>query len=179
MSHPAWSSVAYLTGASRAGGRREGAGGGRRGGRGWLRGAAEARVEQLGSHSRNLIDVKNTRRKHDRPKGPTVIIDQIFDPALGRPAPEDPTRSCLVYPLAGSYCVFDGRLGHGVLDSFSKATRATVLVNWWTHQPRVRARVWRVCVACLLRLETWHLSTNLTTSSLPVVTPPVCPGGHR
>lgn len=51
--------------------------------------------------------------------------------------PEDPTCCYLVYPLAGSYCIFDGRLGHGVLDSFSGSRRATLLVNWWTHQPQV------------------------------------------
>jgi len=60
----------------------------------------------------------------------------MFDQVKGKPVPEDPTSSYLVYPLAGAYCVFDGRLGHGVLDSFAKSKRATLLVNWWTHQPQ-------------------------------------------
>lgn len=71
------------------------------------------------------------------PPGPTVIIDQVFDQEAGAPVPEDPSTSCLVYPLAGSYCIFDGRLGHGVLDSFAGSERATLLVNWWSHQPQV------------------------------------------
>jgi hypothetical protein len=49
----------------------------------------------------------------------------------------------LVWPLKGTYCLFDGRLGHGVLDSCSSSTRATLLVNWWTQCPLVRACVWR------------------------------------
>ena len=36
----------------------------------------------------------------------------------------------------GSYCVFDGASGHGVLDSTPRqGTRATLLVNWWAAQP--------------------------------------------
>ncbi|GBF94117.1 hypothetical protein Rsub_07104 [Raphidocelis subcapitata] len=69
-------------------------------------------------------------------EGPTVVIDQVFDQALGRPVPEDPSSCVLVYPRAGAYCVFDGRLGHGVLDSFAPGARATLLVNWWAARPR-------------------------------------------
>lgn len=33
--------------------------------------------------------------------------------------------------------VFDGGLGHGVLDSVSVGQRITMLVNWWDHKPMV------------------------------------------
>ncbi len=42
----------------------------------------------------------------------------------------------LVWPSAGAYCLFDGGLAHGVLDSAAGGWRATLLVNWWTHRPR-------------------------------------------
>ena len=32
---------------------------------------------------------------------------------------------------------FDGRLGHGVLDSAAAGRRMTLLVNWWTAKPQV------------------------------------------
>ena len=67
--------------------------------------------------------------------GPTVILDQLYDNSSRTPVPEDPDRCLLVYPRQGSYCLFDGRLGHGVLDSFSSAQRTTMLVNWWESQP--------------------------------------------
>jgi hypothetical protein len=69
------------------------------------------------------------------PQAPTVVTDQRFDAAAGRPAPEDPTRSALVFPEAGAYCVFDGALGHGVLEAGGAARRATLLVNWWAARP--------------------------------------------
>lgn len=68
-----------------------------------------------------------------------MVIDQVYDQAAGRPDPEDPTRCVLVFPRAGCYCAFDGALGHGVLDSFAGSRRATLLVNWWAHQPQVGA----------------------------------------
>lgn len=67
---------------------------------------------------------------------PTVILEQLYSQDLGRAAPSTPHRSMLVWPLKGSYCLFDGRLGHGVLDSCSSTTRATLLVNWWTQWPQ-------------------------------------------
>ena len=42
-----------------------------------------------------------------------------------------------MWPLQSSLCVFDGRLGHGVLDSAAAAPRVTMLINWWTYQPQV------------------------------------------
>ena len=69
--------------------------------------------------------------------GPTVVLDQRFDAEQGRPTPESPAASTLVFPLAGSYCLFDGALGHGVLDSGSSERRCTLLVNWWARKPEV------------------------------------------
>jgi len=68
---------------------------------------------------------------------PTVILQQLFDQDLGRPMPSAPSRSMLVWPVKGTYCLFDGRLGHGVLDSCSGSIRATLLVNWWSKCPQV------------------------------------------
>jgi hypothetical protein len=71
------------------------------------------------------------------PAGPTVILQQQYDPSSCRPVPEEPPSSVLVWPLAGNYCLFNGRLGHGVLGSCSGSRRATLLVNWWSQQPQV------------------------------------------
>jgi hypothetical protein len=62
---------------------------------------------------------------------PTVILDQTYDKEAGRPVPPAPTSAVLVWPRAGSYTVFDGRLGHGVLDCCGEALRVTLLINWW------------------------------------------------
>lgn len=51
--------------------------------------------------------------------------------------PEAPLRSLLIYPETGLYCIFDGKLAHGVLESCSTQDRSTLLVNWWRHQPQV------------------------------------------
>jgi hypothetical protein len=68
-----------------------------------------------------------------REQGPTVVLEQLFDASAGRPTPDAPRRGALVFPRSGGYCLFDGRLGHGVLDSFDRsAPRATLLVNFWT-----------------------------------------------
>jgi hypothetical protein len=72
---------------------------------------------------------------------PTVILDQLFDQQQGCPVPSAPSKSMLVWPFKGTYCLFDGQLGHGVLDSCSSSIRATLLVNWWTGCPQVRCRV--------------------------------------
>jgi uncharacterized membrane protein YgcG len=50
-------------------------------------------------------------------QSPTVITDEHYDVHKKRMVPEGfPTESCLVFPKANRYCVFDGRAGHGVLD---------------------------------------------------------------
>jgi hypothetical protein len=67
-----------------------------------------------------------------------VVLDQVYDAEAGCPVPEDPCRCALVYPQAGLYALFDGRLGHGVLDSTSGSQRVTLLVNWWKEAPQVR-----------------------------------------
>jgi hypothetical protein len=68
-----------------------------------------------------------------------VVLDQVYDAVAGCPVPEDPCRCALVYPQAGLYALFDGRLGHGVLDSTSGTQRVTLLINWWREAPRVGA----------------------------------------
>lgn len=76
--------------------------------------------------------------------GPTVILDQTFNNQTRQTTPDPPTACALVWPRANTYCVFDGRLGHGVLDSCSSSKRITFLVNWWTHRPQVRASTVRL-----------------------------------
>ena len=73
-------------------------------------------------------------------QSPTVINDQIFDQKLNRPTPHNPTRSSFVFPLRNTYCLFDGRLGHGVVDSRNTDKRVTLLVNWWTNRPKLVQR---------------------------------------
>jgi hypothetical protein len=69
------------------------------------------------------------------PQAPLVLTDQVFDCELGSPTPTDPTTSTLIFPIENSYCIFDGRLGHGVLDSAVTSRRVTLLVNWWALKP--------------------------------------------
>lgn len=69
------------------------------------------------------------------PQGPTVVMQQRFDNDARCTVPEDPETCCIVWPLRGRYLVFDGSLGHGVLDSAARSTRMTLLVNWWTGDP--------------------------------------------
>lgn len=65
------------------------------------------------------------------------MVDQVFDAKLSCAAPATPSRSALVFPKQNAYLLFDGRLGHGVLGNFHPGKRATMLVNWWQHQPEV------------------------------------------
>lgn len=68
---------------------------------------------------------------------PTVVLWQHYDIAAGCARPEEPECCALVFPRQGNLLLFDGTLGHGVLESVSKAERMTLLINWWTHQPQV------------------------------------------
>ncbi len=70
-----------------------------------------------------------------RVQAPTVVIDQMYDQVTQSTVPENPTYSTFVIPRENCYCVFDGRTGHGVLESASKERRATLLVNWWQVKP--------------------------------------------
>ena len=69
------------------------------------------------------------------PQAPTVVTNQRFDVDQGCVVPDDPTSSTLVFPRKNSYCIFDGALGHGVLDSGRQDVRVTLLVNWWKKRP--------------------------------------------
>lgn len=73
-------------------------------------------------------------------QSPTVINDQYFDQTQKKTVPEDPTCSTFVFPFRNSYCVFDGRLGHGVIDSRNTDRRITMLVNWWKERPQLVLR---------------------------------------
>lgn len=74
--------------------------------------------------------------------GPTVVVDQQHCSATQRDQEDaTPRRSLLAYPRKNNFLMFDGRLGHGVLDTLSGGTRMTLLINWWQHKPMVRT-VW-------------------------------------
>ena len=66
-----------------------------------------------------------------------MLLQQRFDAKEGRAVPEDPDQSVLVFPQRNNFLVFDGGLGHGVLDGVSGDVRMTLLINWWTHRPQV------------------------------------------
>ena len=59
-------------------------------------------------------------------------------------------RSALVWPVRGQLALFEGGLGHGVLGTPPRGRRATLLVNWWDHQPQVlRAlSIWAMRALC-------------------------------
>ena len=71
-----------------------------------------------------------------RRAGPTVILDQHFDVECGRASPEQPEGCALVFPRMNNFCIFDGCLGHGVLDAPAQQRRITLLINWWAEQPQ-------------------------------------------
>lgn len=72
-------------------------------------------------------------------QSPTVITDEHYDENLQIMVPKDfPTESALVFPKENRYCIFDGRCGHGVLDTNTDReddVRITFLVNWWEVKP--------------------------------------------
>ena len=70
--------------------------------------------------------------------GPTVVLDQLYDPQQQCAVPSAPTKSTLVFPLENAYLLFDGTLAHGVLGSYHAGKRATLLVNWWCKKPQVQ-----------------------------------------
>ena len=87
-------------------------------------------------------DTTNTNSEEKRStsiQGPTVIQDQHFDQELQCAVPENPTKSTFVFPLVNRYCLFDGRLGHGVLEipatTEQDNKRVTLLINWWRSKP--------------------------------------------
>lgn len=69
--------------------------------------------------------------------GPTVIIEQCFDNVSRSASPEKPVCCALIWPQQNALAVFDGGLGHGVLESPAQEHRITLLVNWWTQKPAV------------------------------------------
>jgi hypothetical protein len=71
-------------------------------------------------------------------QSPTVITNEHYDEVARKMVPEDfPTESTIVFPRENRYCMFDGRCGHGVLDTNSNDddVRVTFLVNWWKERP--------------------------------------------
>ena len=65
-----------------------------------------------------------------------MVVDQQHCSSGGQG--ETPRRSLLAYPRQNSLLMFDGRLGHGVLDTLRGGTRMTLLINWWHHKPKVK-----------------------------------------
>ena len=118
MVHPELSSVLYLTG-------------------------SQSPRQQLGAQSPECLRAYVLSQKLRlclgalAPAGPTVILDQLFDIKQG-PVPDNPTGCVLAWPAANRYCIFDGRLGHGVLDSPCQDLRATLLINFWRTKPQAR-----------------------------------------
>ncbi|BDA41198.1 hypothetical protein COCOBI_01-8530 [Coccomyxa sp. Obi] len=110
--------------------------------------------------------------------GPTVIVDQRFDNGQMRALPEDPQRCAVVYPRRGAFAVFDGGLGHGVLGSAAAGLRATLLINWWPHQPQdVSAITAEQAAARSLQIQSWP-GTPSTDGSVSAASatlqPPEC-----
>lgn len=86
-------------------------------------------------HNAHTYNAQHPQSAVDREVGPTPF-NQAQPQTLHHHPPPTPVQ---MWPHMGNYCVFDGRLGHGVLgSSATHDTRATLLVNWWTGQPRVR-----------------------------------------
>jgi hypothetical protein len=106
-----------------------------------------------------------------------MILDQRFDSETCETVPQDPTDCVLVFPEAKNFLVFEGNLGHGVLESVSSDERMTLLVNWWTSQPQVCSllvaeeceKPWMTIACYLFRLwqalSAWELSHLIFLSS--------------
>ena len=63
--------------------------------------------------------------------------------------------ACWRTPRRNNFLLFDGRLGHGVLDTLSGDLRMTLLVNWWHHKPLVRnnGQLWAILKAACIRMR--------------------------
>lgn len=74
-----------------------------------------------------------------RLQSPTIVTNEHYDEVQKCIVPKDfPTCSTMVFPKENRYCIFDGRCGHGVLDTNSKDeddVRVVFLVNWWRKRP--------------------------------------------
>ena len=66
-----------------------------------------------------------------------MIISQHFDNNSKSAQPEQPEHCAFIWPQRGTLAIFDGALGHGVLDSAAEGERITMLINWWKYQPAV------------------------------------------
>lgn len=76
-----------------------------------------------------------TGREGRQVQSPTIVTNQYYSHDKNKVVPEDPTESTFVFPKVNRYCVFDGRLAHGLLDSGCEDVRVTFLVNWWKKKP--------------------------------------------
>ncbi|WPT11916.1 hypothetical protein PSENEW3n2_00005415 [Picochlorum sp. SENEW3] len=72
-------------------------------------------------------------------QSPTIVTNEHYDEIEKCIVPKDfPTCSTMVFPKENRYCIFDGRCGHGVLDTNTKDeddVRVVFLVNWWRKRP--------------------------------------------
>lgn len=82
-----------------------------------------------------------------------MVVDQQHCSSAQRE--DTPRRSLLAYPRRNNFLLFDGRLGHGVLDTLSGDLRMTLLVNWWHHKPLVRnnGQLWAILKAACIRMR--------------------------
>lgn len=87
------------------------------------------------NHSTQSDSPPSSSPSNARVQAPTVVNDQFYNQETHSTVPEDPSSSTFIFPRENSYCVFDGRLGHGVLDSGCKKERITLLINWWQFKP--------------------------------------------
>ena len=69
---------------------------------------------------------------HTRAAGPTIVLQQSYDPHLRAAVPENPKAAVVSLPSAGGAVLLAGTLGHGVLEGRPDTVRATFIANWWT-----------------------------------------------
>lgn len=84
----------------------------------------------------SILYLNENSEPSDYKLGATVIMDQRYDADLEECVPDIARRSAIVFPAFNNYCIFDGRLAHGVLDSRSNKIRKTFLINWWQKRPK-------------------------------------------
>jgi len=85
---------------------------------------------------------KSNSDHHQQRQSPLILTNQAFNSTLNAPIPDDPTHTTLLFPVPNTYVLFNGDLGHGVLDGAHDAPeRATLLINWWKERPKSIHRI--------------------------------------
>ena len=114
------------------------------------------------TRARTALSLQPTLICYGLGAGPTVVVDQQHCPATQHEQKDaTPRRSLLAYPRRNNFLMFDGRLGHGVLDTLSGGTRMTLLINWWQHKPMVsiawKPAARRQLVRCLVSVASCQM----------------------